>query len=297
MVTASRSPDTDADSACGSRSDLRPVRAVGEDAMRLSVEARLVYRFAAPCEVLLLLEPARSPRQRVLSERWTAPQGSELARFEDPATGERRAILDCHGDVELIYAAEVETDPDRHDLAGLRAGRVRDLPGDVLPFLRPSRYCPSDRFERIASSRFGHLAGGDKVAAIMAWVGRHLTYEAGVSDAGSTALDTFIDAAGVCRDYAHLAITLCRAAEIPARAVSAYAWRLDPPDLHAVVEVFLEGRWRLADPTGLAPLEGLVRIASGRDAADIAFMHIFGNAELLEQSFRVTRLEALAAVA
>jgi transglutaminase-like putative cysteine protease len=110
-------------------------------------------------------------------------------------------------------------------------------------------------------------------------------------------LDTFIDAAGVCRDYAHLAITLCRAAEIPARAVSAYAWRLDPPDLHAVVEVFLEGRWRLADPTGLAPLEGLVRIARGRDAADIAFMHIFGNAELLEQSFAVTRLEALAAVA
>jgi transglutaminase-like putative cysteine protease len=265
--------------------------------MRLSVEARLVYRFTAPCEVLLLVEPARSSRQRVLSERWTAPAACAIARFDDPATGERRAIVDCQGDVELAYTAEVETDPQSHDLAGRPARRVRDLPADVLPFLRPSRYCPSDRFERLARSRFGHLDGGDKAAAIMAWVSRHLTYEPGVSDAGSTALDTFIDAAGVCRDYAHLAIALCRAADIPARAVSAYAWRLDPPDLHAVVEVYLDGRWWLADPTGLAPLEGLVRIASGRDAADIAFMHIFGTAELLQQSFQVTRLEALAAVA
>jgi len=265
--------------------------------MRLSVEARLVYRFAAPCEVLLLVEPARSPRQRVLSERWTAPPACGIARFEDPATGERRAIVDCQGDVELSYAAEVETDPEDHGLAGRSAWRVRDLPADVLPFLRPSRYCPSDRFERLARSRFGHLEGGDKAAAILAWVSEHLTYEPGVSDSASTALDTFVDAAGVCRDYAHLAIALCRAADIPARAVSAYAWRLDPPDLHAVVEVYLDGGWRLADPTGLAPLNGLVRIASGRDAADIAFMHIFGTAELLQQSFRVSRLEALAAVA
>ena len=269
----------------------------GETAMRFSVATELVYRFAAPCEVLLLVEAARTPDQRLTSERWTAPDDCVLARFEDPATGERRTFADCHGDVALTYEAEVEVDPLDQAFVGRPAARVRDLPTDVLPYLRPSRYCPSDRFERLAHRRFGHLQGGDKVAAILAWVGGHLTYEAGASNSSSTALDTLIDAAGVCRDYTHLTISLCRAADIPARAVSAYAWRLEPQDLHAVVEVYLDGRWWLTDPTGLAPVEGLIRVASGRDAADIAFMHIFGRADLLEQSFRVTRLETLAAVA
>ena len=269
----------------------------GETAMRFSVATELVYRFAAPCEVLLLVEAARTPRQRLLSERWTAPDACTLSRFEDPATGERRAFADCQGDVALTYAAEVEIDPQDQDFLGRPETRVRELSADVLPYLRPSRYCPSDRFERLAQRRFGHLRGGDKVAAILAFVGEHLTYEAGSSNSSSTALDTLIDASGVCRDYAHLTISLCRAADIPARAVSAYAWRLDPPDLHAVVEVYLDGRWWLTDPTGLAPVEGLIRVASGRDAADIAFMHIFGRADLLAQSFQVTRLEDLAAVA
>jgi transglutaminase-like putative cysteine protease len=268
-----------------------------EDLMRFSLEARLVYRFQAPCEVLLLVEAARTPGQSLLQERLTAPQAGDLARFEDPVTGERRTIFDARGEVELTYAAEVETVRQDHDFTARPAWRVRDLPGEVLPYLRPSRYCPSDRFERLVQRQFGELQGGAKAAAILDWVARRLTYEAGVSDVASTALDTFVDGAGVCRDYAHLAIALCRAADIPARAVSAYAWRLEPPDLHAVVEVFLDGRWWLADPTGLAPLDGLVRVASGRDAADIAFMHIFGKAELLEQSFRVTRIEAMAAVA
>jgi transglutaminase-like putative cysteine protease len=265
--------------------------------MRFSIETRLVYRFAAPCEVLLLVEPARTDRQRILTESWRTPPAGRLARFEDPATGQRRAFLDAEGDAELVYSAQVETDPERHDFSGCPAHRVRDLPGDVLEYLRPSRYCPSDRLERLARREFGGLDGGAKAAAILAWVGDHLTYEPGVSDSASTAIDTLTDGAGVCRDYAHLMIALCRAADIPARCVSAYAWRLEPPDLHAVVEVWLGGRWWLADPTGLAPLDGLVRVATGRDAADVAFMNIFGNAELLEQSFHVTRLEALAAVA
>ncbi|MDO8323921.1 MAG: transglutaminase family protein, partial [Phenylobacterium sp.] len=103
-------------------------------------------------------------------------------------------------------------------------------------------------------------------------------------------MDTFVDRAGVCRDFAHLAISLCRAADIPARAVSAYAWKLEPPDLHAVAEVYLGGRWRLIDATGLAPIDGLVRVATGLDAADIAFMTIFGRANLISQSFTVGKI-------
>jgi transglutaminase-like putative cysteine protease len=100
-----------------------------------------------------------------------------------------------------------------------------------------------------------------------------------------------VDRAGVCRDFTHLVIGLCRAANIPARAVSAYAWRLEPPDLHAIAEVYLGGRWRLIDATGLAPIDGLVRVATGRDAADIAFMTIFGRASLIEQSFSIQAIE------
>jgi transglutaminase-like putative cysteine protease len=92
---------------------------------------------------------------------------------------------------------------------------------------------------------------------------------------------------GGCRDFSHLLIARCRAADIPARAVSAYAWRLDPPDLHAVAEVYVGDRWRLVDATGLAPIRGLVRVATGRDAADIAFMTVFGAASLVEQRFSI----------
>ena len=262
--------------------------------MRLAIDARLHYRFAGPCEVLLRLEAAVTPDQRVLRERLDVSAG-DLARWQDPATGERIARLTANGDLHVAYAAEVEVCRGQGgDLSDVGATRIRDLPPAVLPYLMPSRYCLSDRFEDVAR-RFCDLEGGAKVAAILAFVADHLHYDAEISDAFTTACDTFADGAGVCRDYAHLAITLCRAADIPARVVSAYAWRLDPPDLHAVVEVFLGGRWRLFDPTGKAPVEGLVRIATGRDAADIAFLSIFGRAELVDQAFGVTRLDDPAA--
>ena len=108
-------------------------------------------------------------------------------------------------------------------------------------------------------------------------------------------LDTFVDRAGVCRDFTHLAITLFRAAGIPARAVSAYACKLDPPDMHAVAEVFLAGSWWLVDPTGKAPIEGLIRVATGLDATDIAFMTIFGQGGLVRQSFSAQTAVANAA--
>src|SRR5687767_15118518 len=117
--------------------------------MRLSIETRLVYRFQQPCEVLLLVEPARTPTQTVIHERLTAPPTCRLAQFEDPLSGERRAVFDAAGDVEIVYAAEVHLAPVDHDFAGRPTQSVRDLPADVLEYLRPSRYCPSDRLDRL----------------------------------------------------------------------------------------------------------------------------------------------------
>ncbi|MBI1405771.1 MAG: transglutaminase family protein [Caulobacter sp.] len=259
--------------------------------MRFIIDTHLHYRFADPCEVLLLLEAARGPDQTVLSEQLVFNPGADLARMDDAGTGERRVVFTAAGDVDIRYQAEVEVGLRETGLTGAEEALVRDLPEEALRFLRPSRYCPSDRFEAFAQRQFGELSGGDKVAAILAWIADHLDYRAGVSDGSTTALETFVDRAGVCRDFAHLVITLCRAAEIPARAVSAYAWKLEPPDMHAVAEVYVGGRWRLVDATGLAPIEGLVRVATGLDAADIAFMSIFGRAELLEQSFAIRRLD------
>jgi transglutaminase-like putative cysteine protease len=260
--------------------------------MRLAIDARLHYRFARPHEVLLRVEAAATPDQHVVRERLEVSAG-DLSRWRDPVTGEGIARFTAGPDLHITYAADVEVSRDEDgDLSGISATPIRDLPPATLPYLMPSRYCPSDSFERIVQRRFCGLEGGAQVAAILAFVADHLHYDPEVSNAFTTATDTFVDGAGVCRDYTHLAITLCRAADIPARAVSAYAWRLDPPDLHAVVEVFLGGRWRLFDPTGKAPVEGLVRIATGRDAADIAFLNIFGRADLVSQTFAVTRLDA-----
>lgn len=257
--------------------------------MHFQIQAELTYDFAEPCEVLLLLEAARAADQAVHSDELRLSPAVDISRLDDSVTGERRAVFAAEGRVSISYDAEVEVLGRDHSLDKAPAVAIRDLPGEALRYLRASRYCPSDRFESFVHREFRTLEGGQKVAGILAWIAQHLDYRCGVSDAATTALDTFVDRAGVCRDFAHLAISLCRACDIPARAVSAYAWKLEPPDLHAVVEVYLGGRWRLIDPTGRAPVEGLVRVATGLDAADIAFMTIFGRAELVSQSFAIRK--------
>ena len=130
------------------------------------------------------------------------------------------------------------------------------------------------------------------VQALVQWVNENLVYVSGSSDATTTAADTFVAQQGVCRDFAHLTAALIRSRDIPARLVSVYALGLEPPDFHAVVEVWLDGAWHLVDSTGLAPVETMVRIAVGRDATDIAFMTIFGGGQMNAQSISVTQVAA-----
>jgi transglutaminase-like putative cysteine protease len=259
--------------------------------MWFRIKAELTYDFPRARETLLLLEAARSPDQAVHAETLSISPAVEIARLDDSATGERRAVFLASGRHDILYDATVEVLPRDGSLKGAPATAIRDLPAEAVRFLHGSRYCPSDRFERFVRRRFGDLEGGDKVQAMVDWIARNLDYEIGSSDALTTAVDTFVDRAGVCRDFSHLAITLCRAADIPARAVSAYAWKLEPADLHAVAEVYVGGRWRLIDATCKAPIEGLVRVATGLDAADIAFMTIFGEAQLVTQKFSIKRIQ------
>jgi transglutaminase-like putative cysteine protease len=257
--------------------------------MKLNVGADLQYEFAEASELIVSIQAAFGPDQRVVSERLTLNPSCPIIQDGPDARGERRFRVAAHGALRMHYEAVVDNGQRQALTADMRQLNWTDLPEEVLQYLTPSRYCPSDKFVRFAQRDFGAIAvGGARVQAVLDWIHSHVDYEAGVSIAETTAERTFIDRAGVCRDFTHLAITLCRALNIPARAVSAYAWKLDPPDFHAVPEVFLEGGWRLLDPTRLAPIEGLVRIGVGRDAGDIAFLTSSGTGSPIAQNVCVS---------
>lgn len=251
-------------------------------------------RYAVGCELdyvveegeasfVFNVEAQRRPGQEVLSERLILPGAPE--RFTAPETGNRVLRLGAGpGPLTLRYEATVRLSPAILRPAAVREVPVPALPLEVRPNLLPSRYVESDRLASFAHRTFGALPPGhERVSAIRDWVHGHLDYVRGSSDAQTTAADTLLQRQGVCRDFAHLAIAFCRALGIPARFVSAYAWQLDPPDFHAVMEAWLEGpdggTWFLFDPTKLAAPEGMVRIGTGRDAAEVAFCEPFGAVE------------------
>ena len=252
--------------------------------MKIRVRAELVYRFDPPTDAIYKIQVAHWPGQDILEERLTITPPQAFHQDEDEEFGARTLRARLSGDVAVSYEAVV----DNGVLKGLPPVTVQhdwnDLPAEVLTYLWPSRYCPSDQFGRFVERQFGKTSGGEWVLAILNWITGNIDYERGVSDSETTAARTFIDRAGVCRDFTHMGITLCRASGIPARAVSAYAHQLNPPDFHAIFEIWLSNGWWLVDPTGLAPIEGLVRIACGRDAADIAFLSTQGTCEMVSQS-------------
>ena len=164
------------------------------------------------------------------------------------------------------------------DLTNVSEVPVSKLDPSVLPYLYPSRYCQSDKLYRIANSKFGHLANPfEKALTVTNWIHSHVQYLSGSTNAQTSAYDTVTELQGVCRDFAHLGIALCRALNIPARYFTGYAHKLDPQDFHACFEAHLGNEWILFDPTKLVPLNGLVKIATGRDAAESAVANLFGT--------------------
>ncbi|MDT5076458.1 MAG: hypothetical protein QOJ80_1095, partial [Mycobacterium sp.] len=144
---------------------------------------------------------------------------------------------------------------------------------DLSMYLRPSRYAEADKFYGFAATEFGQYADSSTLLEhVAAWVGGRLNYVPGSSDPIDGAVDTLLAGAGVCRDFAHLVVAMLRAVNVPARLVAAYAPGLSPMDFHAVAEAFVDSQWRVVDATLLAPRQSLVRIATGRDASDTAFL-------------------------
>jgi transglutaminase-like putative cysteine protease len=230
---------------------------------RLDVSVRAASRLAFQIAVA---GPAAYPAQEQISITFN---GGPAVWSELPAPhGGRGWLLDCPpGLVQVSYQAEVR------GIAPYAAAEVTD----ELVYLRPSRYCESDRLIGFASRHFRDINHPrDVLSAVSSWVGTQLEYIPGSSGPTDGAIDTLLAARGTCRDYTHLAVALLRAMEIPARLVAVYAPGLAPMDFHAVAEAFIEGAWYVVDGTLLAPRRSLVRIATGRDAADTAFLSSYG---------------------
>ncbi len=258
--------------------------------MRVEIDVVLVYDLPEPHDVLLQVEVAQMADQRIIGDKLTVSSPERLRPVEgNEAVGQRTWAAGV-GQFHAHYSATVEIDRIVIPIKGLVAADPRDLPALVVPYLLPSRYCESDKFEALVAQDFGEHSGGAKIVAMRDWITANIAYVSGASDSDTSASDTFVQRQGVCRDYAHLLTSFARAAAIPARIVSAYAPDVTPPDFHAVVEVWLEDAWHLVDATGMARADDIVRIAVGRDATDIAFMTVFGTAMFRNQSVRVTRM-------
>lgn len=257
--------------------------------MRLKIEAHLDYLLPAPADVLLQIEVAATPEQRLEEQALTIWADAPIRAIAGEDGVGQRCWIGAVDRMEARYDAIVEVRRPAVALAGLAATPPRGVPAEVTRYLLPSRYCPVDRLWRFVQRDFAGLAGGALAAALADWVAREIVYD-NATPADGTAADSFALRSGVCRDFAHLLVTLARAGNIPARCAAAYAPGVDPPDFHAVAELWLDGGWHLVDATGMARADELAVVAVGRDAADIAFMTIFGRATLARQSVAVTRL-------
>lgn len=252
--------------------------------IRLKFAIQLHYEIADnPSDFVFNIHAAQTPWQSVFAEAVLLSQQVETTVYADPTFGSRYMRLTAQpGTLTVRYDATVDIAHHFEPPARIEEVPIARLAPEILPFLYPSRYCQSDRLRRYATREFGHLKQGFwRVQAIRDWVTKRTAFTSGSSDSSTSAVDTLVEQVGVCRDFAHLMIALCRAVSIPARFVTGIDYgappELGPQDFHAYVEVFIGDRWYLFDPTGISMPTGLVRIGTGRDAADVSFATMFGS--------------------
>ena len=236
--------------------------------------ARLVMQADQPLEMVLQIAVSGLTGTRIDENLAITFDGEPAKAAEVAMAGGGRAhfLAVDPGRVVISYAATVDGTADAPDVTD----------ADRFTFLRPSRYAESDRLAAVARAEFAGISPGpDLLAAVSSWVGTQLSYVPGSSGPTDGAVETLLLRQGVCRDYAHLVVALLRALDIPARLAAVYAPGLRPMDFHAVAEALIGGAWRVVDATLLAPRASLVRIATGRDAADTSFLSTYGGAARL----------------
>jgi transglutaminase-like putative cysteine protease len=252
--------------------------------IRLALKVDLRYEIDGHgADFVFNIHAAHTVSQAISDERLVLSQAITPRIHTDPVTGNRYMRLrGLPGELTLSYAATVDLEHHFAEPAQLAEVPVRDLPPHVIGYIYPSRYCQSDRLVKMAIAEFGHLSQGhSRVQAIRDWVNQRVTFRSNSSNSNTSAVDTLIEQVGICRDFAHLMIALCRAVNIPARFATGTDYGADPAlgpsDFHAYVEAYLGDRWYIFDPSGTAIPMGFVRFGTGRDAADVAFATIFGG--------------------
>lgn len=250
------------------------------------IECHLKYEVKDTTDFIFMIQAAHCEQQHIRREELQIPAHLPQSYFTD-ITGLNR-VMRVHApkntELSIVYRAEVEVyELDHNAIKQLPELNVKDLPDEVMSYLLSSRYCPTEPLMEMAQRTFGHLPRGySRVNAINDWVHENIAYVVGASDARTTAVDVLTQRAGVCRDFAHVAITLCRCLSIPARMVVGYVeFRDPPPDFHAIFEAYLGGQWVLFDPTKMEPTQNVVRIATGRDAVELAFSSYYGDVNML----------------
>ena len=250
----------------------------------MQLEIDLSYQVSDPgCDFIFNLHAAETSCQHVVNESLQLSQSITPELFRDNVSGNRYFRLRGYpGSLNVRYQATVDVEHRLVAPDSVPETPIAALPVSVLHYIYPSRYCESDRLSKLAIREFGGLwQGYSRVLAIQNWVRNHVSFASNTTTSNTSAVDTIINQVGVCRDFAHLMIALCRALSIPARFVTGTDYGADPilgpPDFHAYVEVYLGNRWYIFDPSGTTIPMGLVRIGTGRDAADVSFATIFGT--------------------
>lgn len=250
--------------------------------MKFNIQSSLSYIVNSPTTFILNIHALNTVSQTVLEENLVIDpvMNEEVFTAHDGSSKFVRLKVQQPCNLSISYSAVVDMNYKIIDENnGNSLVPVVELDSYIASFLYPSRYCQSDKLMKFSFKEFGHYTSVyDKVLAITDWIYNNIEYTSGSTDSQTSAIDTITERVGVCRDFAHLGIALCRALSIPARYFTGYAYQLNPPDFHACFEAYINGNWIIFDSTRLAPLNGLVKIANGRDAADSAVASIFGNA-------------------
>jgi transglutaminase-like putative cysteine protease len=262
--------------------------------MKLEVNANLIYNLLSPSTIILNIHALRTPQQRVLEETLVIEPYIKFEELTIDQSENRLIRIETFKEEEITitYKAIVDNCFKETDHTNEEEISIGQLDTAVFPYLYPSRYCQSDKLFRFANNKFGKIKNPYlQVLALTDWIHSNVEYLSGSTNSQTSAYDTVTELAGVCRDFAHLGIALCRALTIPARYFTGYAYKLYPQDFHACFEAYLGNEWVLFDATKLAPLNSLVKIATGRDAADTAIANLFGNIEFKEMNVSCTALE------
>jgi transglutaminase-like putative cysteine protease len=253
--------------------------------IRFDLSVTLDYTVATPSDFVFTIQPTNTRYQRVTWEQLACEP--QVAVEEEAHGSPPNRHLRVHaepGPFKLKYDAIVDLVHHFALPADVREVPIAELPASILQYIYPSRYCQSDRLLSVARQEFGAMAPGyERVEAIREWVQSRTRFQVGSSHPGTSALDTYECGTGVCRDFAHLMIGMCRALNIPARFATGIDYGSDPAlgptDFHCYVEAYLGDRWYIFDPSGISPRMGLLRIGTGRDASDAAFATIFGTVQ------------------